>query len=1076
MHDDRDQEPTTPRSDWRAARERSGRRGRIAGLVGLALLIGAIALNVALDKDDAPKPAPPTPVDEDPWAHIEPLNPKRKPIQGGRSARLAHLAGKRADFVMENGVLSWTGAQRSYEIAEVQRRGSLVLRAEAGAVKVLPEVYERHTEGPPAALVAILDRAQVDDRSLTGATVHDDGFWPLHVKGGGFLLVEGGPMVRDATAAAALRTKRGETMAALHRATATFLASLDDAPLDESTRKALTQVIGAIPRKNGNFWSSLSPEITRRLVRHGWLKQVGANAQATAALESAVLAAVARQPYQMLTGDGGTWSKTKDSFGRELEILETADGTWFTVPQPRPQWLGRAAPRKVSVKLAAGADPFADTLEPLAAEVAPFDGRWKKGGVLTVDADGWRRAMKRTIGSEPHQPYDVFPPHILVTNGYGDAQLLITQHGTVRPARSANPAERTRFFDEAAKALPDVAHMDLVGEILYTYAWDTAEYDRPLLIGTEDFNGDIHQTADQTLETGRSGIYRGDCDDLACFYHALTLHQGRNAHVLSLPHHLANAYAEQQEDGSWMVAILHTGPPLHVRGRTLEEAIERTMESFESHESVDLGGLPFSLRFGGDAVRQRYMLPVDIFRDAKYAQDLIEVQAAYRFHTYRTGIETMERILKARPKVTAADHRETAHLMTWADRHLDATPHFEKAVTAATTPASRVDAALDLLGNLVASGQDERARTVQKDLATKYIPAFEKEVGHYLMQPWIRMANALLEEDEHKTLGLAVLAGPASARVRTAYKAIEDVARRKGFSPRWLHYNGLPRFTSNVGDYVFAALTAMTETRGSMDAAALEHRAVLDEMLQRWFQNIAFRTLHDNASVLGLYGSVASYYEGHIGEANLERLVEKAGPPTAADLRRSRTPLPITSTPASFHLRMIHMAPSYHRARWWRGLVAKPDKHDPAATRRAMAAQLAAIDAADRQGLGHHDDPNEILLARLARAVLAGDAKAAKPLLVQAESRRDYSLEIDVVRLLAASAHRHEVARWIPLARVWADTMGRTPDYLNLAWYAMRDDHPGHAVAMGRLAVERHPERQDFARELEHLMQVAQRK
>ncbi len=1071
MFDDADRERARRRADLERRLRAKQRRGRwiLAGIVCSLLLM--IGLRVALAPD----------AEHDTGYGGRHAQESGEPagirIPGGREERLRTLAARRADFVFEDGMLRWTdGAARTFEVAEVQRRGTLVLRTDAGALKVLPEVWRADEAGPPEALVTIVAQARLDEEGLTGATVSDDGFRPLMVKGVNVIRTAQGAMHRDpeaTTRAAALRRQAAD---ALREATARYVAALAAAPLDESTRRALAEIVGAIPRKGGNYWSSLAPEVTRRLVRHGWLRQAGVAEAETAALERAVLAAVAPLPTRRMAGDGGRWSVYQDVFGRQIEVLETQEGTWYTCPQPRPQWLGNAAGRRVTAKLPPGSDPFEEgAAAPIAARMEPYEGRWDAGGVLAVDAQAWRRAMRRSFGTQAHQPYDVFPPHMLLTNGYGDAVLLVTQHGTVRPAGDATPAERTRFFDEAAKALPDVAHMDLIGEILYTYAWDTAEYDRPLLVGTEAFNGDIHQTAEQTLQTCCGGIYRGDCDDLACFYHALTVHQGRNAHVLSLPHHLANAYAEQQPDGTWAIAILHTGPPMHVTGTTLGEAIERTMEAFESQESVDLGGLPFSLRFGGDAVRQRYMLPYQIFADPAYARDLIEVQSAYRFHTYLTGIETMERILKARPTVTAADHRETAHLLSWSHRDADATVHFEKALAAADTPASRADAALDLLANLVASTQDAKARALQVKLTQTILPDLERAVGTRLVKPWVRMASALLAEEAHHEAALAVLAGPAAARVEAAYDAIEQVARRKGFEPRWLHYNGLPRFTESVGDYVGAALTALDETHGDRGASLLAHRAVVDGLLQRWFQRIAFRTLHDNASVLGMYGSVASYYEGVLGKANVERLVLQAGPPSTEDLGRAEQPPAVNGTPAPFHLRMIHLTPSYHRARWWRGLLAKPDKRDDAATKRALFAELAALDAADRQGLGHHDDPNDILLARMGLAVLAADTKALRPLLVEAEARRDYSLEEDVVRLLAAAAHRHAPEAWGPLVEAWMDTMGRTPDHLHLAWYAMRDDHAKHAILAGELAAARSPDRADFKRELEHLRMVGGR-
>lgn len=1051
--------------------KRRRERKILVGCVLALLLVIAVKWAFEAGRRSSPRRRPAAPQEADTPAR------SRVRIHGGRAARARKVAEEHPDFVLEGEQLVWTdGAARRYEVAEVQSRGLLVLRTEAGPLKVAPSAWREKNAGPPAVLTTLLAHARREEISLVGAVFHDDDFEPPHIRITPYRIVAGGTLRATTTAPTKGRARLLKDKRRLEAATQAYIQALQRAPLDEGTRTATADVIGAITRGSGNFFSSLAPHVTRRLIRHGWLRQVGAPEAETLALEQAVRAAARPIAMERMEGPGGSFTRYRDMFGRKLEVFETAEGTWYTCPQPRPQWLGFMPPRTVEVQLPPGGDPFGEVVEPIAARLRQFDGHWKKGGVLEIDAAAWQRTMQPRGGRHSHPPANLFPPHALLMSGFGDALLLVTAHGTVRPGRDPSPAERKRFFDEAATALPDVAHMDLIGEILYTYAWDTAEYDRPLLIGTEAFNGDIHQTADQTLETCCGGIYRGDCDDLACFYHALTTHQGRNAHVLSLPHHLANAYAEQREDGSWQVAVLHTGPPLLIRGRTLEAAIRKTYESFNSQESINLGGLPLSLRFGGDAVRQRYMLPFEIFGDARYARDLIEVQAAYRFHTYRTGIETMEAILARREAPTVADHRETAHLLTWANRDADATPHFEKGLAASTADAGRVEAALDLLGNLVTTKQPKRARALAGNLAEIWIPAFERSAGQRLLQPWIGLASALLADPAHHLLAMRILASSAEQRVGVSLSAIEEVAGRKGFDPRRLHYNGLPRHTTNVNRYVNLAVRAMSETRTATDGATLEFRQKVDAVLQRWFRTIAFRTLHANASVLGLYGSVASYYEGHVGPANLEAMVSKAGPPTSRDLLAARRPPPITATPAPQCLRMIRLAAGYHRARWWRGFGAAPDAFDAKATKAAIYAELAARDTATRRGLGHHSDPNEFVLAQLALAALAGDAKAARPLFAQAASRRDFRLDNALIDLLTIAAARHAPDAWMPLVEAWADEVGRTPDHFKLAWAAMRSDHPAHAQAAGRMAVARHPQREDFARELEHLAQVAAQK
>src|SRR4030095_16481377 len=93
---------------------------------------------------------------------------------------------------------------------------------------------------------------------------------------------------------------------------------------------------------------------------------------------------------------------------------------------------------------------------------------------------------------------DALPPHIAVLRPDGDVLALVTAHGALFPAASGDKAVAERFCREAARVLPAAAHLDLIGQHLLVYTYDSPDTRHPDLLGTRQLAGDIHQTARQT--------------------------------------------------------------------------------------------------------------------------------------------------------------------------------------------------------------------------------------------------------------------------------------------------------------------------------------------------------------------------------------------------------------------------------------------------------------------------------------------------------------------------------------------------------------------------------------------------
>ena len=114
---------------------------------------------------------------------------------------------------------------------------------------------------------------------------------------------------------------------------------------------------------------------------------------------------------------------------------------------------------------------------------------------------------------------------------------IVVADGILRPPSEPSTAEAERFLDDAARMLPDAGSLDLIGQYMVKYVYDSPDPTRPLLIGNRDDSSDIHQTAHQTLATVANGVCRGDCDDLSEIYQDIAARQGKLGYVISLPGH-----------------------------------------------------------------------------------------------------------------------------------------------------------------------------------------------------------------------------------------------------------------------------------------------------------------------------------------------------------------------------------------------------------------------------------------------------------------------------------------------------------------------------------------------------------
>ena len=132
-----------------------------------------------------------------------------------------------------------------------------------------------------------------------------------------------------------------------------------------------------------------------------------------------------------------------------------------------------------------------------------------------------------------HLIRDYLPPHIVRTRPNGDILGIRLENGELIPPANDSSQAAESFINQAAIILDTGAKLDLIGQYLLFYVYDSPDPTRPFLIGQDNLSGDIHQTTYQTLGTVAGGQFRGDCDDLSEVAHLILERQGHIPHVIS---------------------------------------------------------------------------------------------------------------------------------------------------------------------------------------------------------------------------------------------------------------------------------------------------------------------------------------------------------------------------------------------------------------------------------------------------------------------------------------------------------------------------------------------------------------
>lgn len=1061
------------------------------------LCLSLLAIAYACAAEPAPQPAPikPTPIAETVQQPLPPSPPALDPAVADLKSRLPAVP----SVVERDGKLWWQGKDASQSVAftAIDERRQPLVAAVCGPVTVQRRLIE---DGRTDALAALLVLAPLaKEAGITGELRLAEGpLTGLHLRGAEHVVLPGGVLTAHKLAEADRAADLRELSAAIELLK-TEMAKLE---LDEPARRALGAVLDKLPltEHNGEL-DDASPDFCRRVVRSGWLRQFFPTVQSDDRIEAAVRSAEKLVPVKSWRGTAGELAEVNDAFGRGGWMLRSSTRSAWLSEQPDPTYFSGLPSMVTVVEIEPGADPLAAD----AAKVmrgarswrqADTDwmpvGSWTADGKLDLTAATWAAAVPRRNRSP--NVGDWLPAHLLVLSPLGDVIALATPHGTVRPPRDGSAAEGERFLADAARALPDAANLDLIGQYLLRYVYDSPDARRPTLIGNKRDKGDIHQTALQTLATTGGGMFRGDCDDLAELYETIAERQGRTAHVIGVPGHAACAWAEKRAD-SWHVFVLQTGPALEFADADLGQALGKAYKHFDDSDTFDPNGLGVLLRFTDENQRGSWRLSYRIFGDPEYARIMIDVQKDWHYSTYQRGIAKMLALIDSNEleKKETANYRELSGLYSFTGQYVLAAEFHQKAIDlTASNALSSLYMDVELIGHLFDAGKDHRAREVALDLIERQLPAQQKALGPALMQVSAQLAGTLAG---HKARDLALRSlKPGLAMFND--RLVEALGRKqqRAGKPEAVQHpvaglNALgdwlegPDFEQNLWDNhpalqqfrrlaqsLAGTAIACLDGAGQADLAADPDLQLVARFAQVWLDRVAFRDVDDPGEALMRYATAGTAYATLLGADRFQALLDAAPKPANLAEVPSRRVGGIAQV--VLDAGWIKACPPY-----WTGRLMELFDRDRETfdAKEALALAAQALEASLAVRGTPLDSPRLTLqahLVELIRALIAKDEPAMRANLKQVKQRGDKDWYDETSRTIGDTARRLDPAWFAAVLKAWDEEVHYEPKYFWIAWRAALGKAPKHAQMAAELAVKQFPGNPAFPEEFAFMRQV----
>ena len=973
-------------------------------------------------------------------------------------------------LIEREGGLWWDdGKGSSYRIVAVDDKGLARLDTEIGAVTVPRKLIADARTDALSALPKLVAQAQSGKAKGPAYALAEGIMTGIHLRSPEVLvLVEG--VLRKAPVPAGERTAEVKQIEQL---VADARKALDASPFDALGRKTIADVLRRLPLRDESEKFEVDevlPSFARRVARGGWLGQTFKADPLVGAFDKALANAEKMSAVTLFEGTGLRLAEVKNALGEGGWVLSTPARVSYARPHPAAMyaWDAKEMNLTVVVDLPPGADPVTDGAKALSARL--FQGgrtiaTWSRSSGLQSDETQWRAAVPdHGPKVDDNVAKGFLPPHLVIADLDGDVNLVVTAHGVLAPPRDGSTLEAERFLKDAAKALPDAPHLDLVGEYLFYYVYDSPDSRFPTLIGNKLVKGDIHQTAYQTLASTTGGMCRGDCDDLAELYQSIAELQQRTAHIITLPSHAALAFAEKREDG-WHTFILQTGQPREFVAGDLPEALRKAYLSFDESDNFDPNGLGLLLRFSGENTRGPWRLSWRIFAEPKYAETMIDVQKDWHFSTYQRGIHKMLDLIKAGDDDTA-NYRELSGLYGFTGQYPLAAEYHEKALERTKEAESRLYASSELIGHLFEAERDDDARKAALTLLDEQLPALQKQLGQRQMQFGFQLANVLINGKAYDLASRAI----KETLLEDMAKQIENVGQWLA-SPqfndrRWEAADQLRRLQQM---YVGTGLKLL-EGAGP---GALPGDVVLQKVVrnvQDWLNQIAFHDIDEDEDILTRYASAGTFYAAVLGEDRLLAMLADAELPINAEREHAERVGGLAQV--NLDLPWIKLSVPF-----WLGLLQErfAREKDTLDTPTAIAlGRNVASSFARAKDLGFAAPflDHEEHIGGLITALLEQDEKALRERLRFVKEKDDKRLRDDTAQWLGDAARFLPMDWYQTVLTCWVEEVDYKPKYFWIAWRAALNKAPEHALLVAKFAAERFKDDPAFAEEYAFMRKV----
>jgi len=996
---------------------------------------------------------------------VPPPEPAPRQVEG---SEVVSVLPTRSYLIVRAERVFWRAAPgHEYEIVRARERDWLMLATEIGALRASWGLLADWNPTPLRDLPAMLAHARAAGLRGEDLVLYEEELTGAYIVGRDLYVMREG-VLRETPReplAQATRSTHEASRDRLARAVQSLVAALPRTPIAPESRPAIAEILAQIPLQDAQgSLDFVPPSFARRLVRAGWLEVLRAPRAQAAELRDAVIQAERMLPLARFGAHGTRMELVEDSFGNRVWTLATRERVGYARLAPPPAYYTNTAATRLVVRLPLGTDPLRDAARWQEAELWSGPERvafWDAAHGFSSSEQAWRRAFPSSgVGVEWAALPDALPPHILVTAPNSDVLALVTAHGRLDPPKGGREADAEAYYRDAARALPDAAHLDLIGQYLLVYTYDSPDPRNPLLLGTRSISGDVHQTALQTLATQAGGMLHGDCDDLSELYQEIAARQGRVAHMIGLPAHAALAWAEQGEDGTWLTYVLQTGQPLAFPGETLQDSLELAYKSFGSGELFDLTKLEVLLRFSGENTRSSWFLSSRIFEDPQYARTMIDVQRDWHFQTYQRAIEKMQRLI-ASGDGDASNYSELAGLYHYTGQYELAAQALVDASARTPPGETRVSMSVDRVIALFEAGQLAEGRALAEELRDVQIPMLEEAMGTPLVDPRLALTDALQVERGDLALALEIMAQELTPPIQTEIARLS--ASLEGQPPDLEHWRTQTEpARARVRWYVGSGISLLLATRDG-ELASSPHRAEIETVISEWIAALAFRELDPSESPLTRYAVVARFYAARVGPDELLARVEIAPLPAEASVDHALRGA--GEAQIERDLSFARISPTFWASELASLFAKERSTLDTERVTRLARKSEQARDEARALGLEHRGFEREAREVRLIAALATGDEPALRRELRELKLENDRRMRMNAASWVATVARFQSLPRFARVVAIWREEVDYKPMWFWIAWNAALTGATDQALLVAKSAASEYSDDRAFVEE-----------